>query len=334
MAPEQVADAAWHAHRYDAAADTIRFVHADRAAHRAAPFLRDVYLPESDRPSIVPRAEARAMSPEPAPLHFIFHTGYCCSTLLARAFDAPGHAMGLKEPLILNDLASLGVADPARLPDVLDDALTLLARPFAPGEAVIVKPSNVANNLIAPILAARPEARALLIHAPLRAYLPSIANKGMVGRGWVRMLLNLLIRERRINLDYTPEQLLELTDLQVAALGWLAQQMQLQHIALAQGRARVATIDSDALLADPAAALARVDALFGTGLGEAGARAIAEGPVFATNAKTGEVYGAQARAAEQAAVTAAHGDEIAAVADWAEALAARGRVPMVLAAPL
>ena len=40
------------------------------------------------------RAEAR-------PIHFIFHTGYCCSTLLCRALDVPGVSMALKEPQIM-----------------------------------------------------------------------------------------------------------------------------------------------------------------------------------------------------------------------------------------
>ena len=33
--------------------------------------------------------------------HFIFHSAFCCSTLLARAFDIEGQSIGLKEPTIL-----------------------------------------------------------------------------------------------------------------------------------------------------------------------------------------------------------------------------------------
>ena len=52
------------------------------------------------RPAVdVVRAAAR-----PATMHFIFHSAFCCSTVLARAFDIPGIAMGLKEPPIYNDI--------------------------------------------------------------------------------------------------------------------------------------------------------------------------------------------------------------------------------------
>jgi hypothetical protein len=48
-----------------------------------------------------------AITPHTAPLHFVFHTAFCCSTLLARALDVPGSSMGLKEPSVLVDFASV-----------------------------------------------------------------------------------------------------------------------------------------------------------------------------------------------------------------------------------
>ena len=54
--------------------------------------------------------------------------------------------MSLKEPVVLNDLVGWrrrGGADSAVLRG-LDGALTIMSRPFGPGESVVVKPSNVA----------------------------------------------------------------------------------------------------------------------------------------------------------------------------------------------
>ena len=182
------ADPAWLAHRYDPVAGDVHFIEASREVHRAATFLTDEYLPTVDRPAVIARNAAMAAGHGGAPIHYIFHSAYCCSTLLARAFDIEGVAMGLKEPLILNDLSGWRQrgADAAKLAEVLDSALTLLARPFAPGEAVIVKPSNLINPFAAAMLAMRPQAHALLLHAPLPLYLASIARNDP-GKGTVRL---------------------------------------------------------------------------------------------------------------------------------------------------
>jgi hypothetical protein len=180
----------WLPHRYDPQHDAIHFRHTPRAAHGAATFLTDEYLGEA-KPTIIARTAALAQAGTSAPLRFILHSAFCCSTLLARAFDAPGLAMGLKEPVILNDLIGwqLRGGDRRQIANVLDGSLTLLARPFAPGEAVVIKPSNVCNAMAPLILQMRPDARALLLYAPMPVFLGSVARKGMDGRIWVRELL-------------------------------------------------------------------------------------------------------------------------------------------------
>ncbi|MGQ0661506.1 MAG: hypothetical protein ACT4N3_11640, partial [Sphingosinicella sp.] len=208
-------DPDWLPHRYDAVGDAIQFVRAPREMHRAATFLTDEYLSGATTPEVVSRSEAMAEAPPAAPVHFIFHSAYCCSTLLARAFDIEGVAMGLKEPQILNDLhgwRGRGGA-PARIAEVLDGSLTLLARPFAPGEAVVIKPSNLVNAFAPAMLAMRPAARALLLYAPLRLYLGSIAKKGMWGRLWVRELFVKMARDGMLDYGFSPVEILGQTDL-------------------------------------------------------------------------------------------------------------------------
>ena len=51
------------------------------------------------------RAAVLAARGTDAPIHFIFHSAFCLSSVLARAFDMPGTSMGLKEPMLFNDLA-------------------------------------------------------------------------------------------------------------------------------------------------------------------------------------------------------------------------------------
>src|SRR3546814_172325 len=186
------ADPAWLAHRYDAAGDRLLFRHVPRAMHRDGPFLTDELI--GDRPqAIIARAEGVAAARAHAgPIHFIFHSAFCASTLLVRALDMPGHAMGLSEPVLLNDITGLrrrGERNGAQLARLLDDALLLLARRWGPAETLVVKPSNILAGLMVPMMALRPDTKALLLHAPLPEFLLSVARKGLWCRLWARELL-------------------------------------------------------------------------------------------------------------------------------------------------
>jgi hypothetical protein len=313
-------DPLWFPHRYDPGHDAVHFRRIERSVHRAATFLTDEYLPAGE-PMVIRRGEAMAAAPVAAPVHFIFHSAFCCSTLLARAFDAPGVAMGLKEPVLLNDLVGWqhrgGTA--AQIAPVLDAGLTLLARPFAPGEAVVIKPSNLVNGLAPGMLSMRPQARALLLYAPLRTYLGSVAKKGMTGRLWVRDLLIKQLREGLHPFGYQGNDYLGQTDLQAAALGWLAQHILFARMIEQFGTGRVAALDSEALMAEPARSMTALAGFFGVPLDIA---AVVAGPAFTTHSKFGGDFDTAARDAEVRAAADVHGDEIEKVVVWAEAVAA------------
>lgn len=328
-----VRDPLWFPDRYDPGHDAVHFRRLNRADHRAATFLIDAELPAGQTPLVIRRGEAIAAQAAPAPLHFIFHSAFCCSTVLARAFDIEGVAMGLKEPVLLNDLVGWAQrGGPAReVAAALDDALTLLARGFTPGEAVVVKPSNVANGMAPAMLTMRSTARALLLHAPLPVYLGSIARKGMEGRIWVRDLLVKQLREGLHRFGFSGEDYLGQTDLQVAAMGWLAQQALFAQMAGKFGPGRVRTLDSARLMADPHAAMAALAGFFGLPVDVA---AVVGGPAFTTHSKFGSEFGGAARDAEIRSTADLHADEIGKVAFWAEKVAAAAGVPMVLPAPL
>lgn len=329
-----VGDAGWLAHRYDPGHDAVHLLPVTRAEHRAAVFITDEYLPAGLKPLVVRRSDAIDAAPARAPLHFLFHSAYCCSTLLARAVDRPGWAMGLKEPVILNDIIGWrrrGGAGPD-MASVLDDMLTLLARPFAPGEAVIVKPSTAVNALAPAMLALRPEARAILLYAPLPTYLASIAKKGLDGRLWVRTLLTGMIDDGLIDLGFSHRDLLGQTDLQVAAVGWLAHQQLFTRMVEQFGPDRVRTLDSAALMRGPHAALSAMTAFFG--LAPDAVDAIAEGPAFRTHSKFGTAFDGESRVAEHREASELHGDEIDKVTRWAEAVADSAGFSLTPPAPL
>jgi hypothetical protein len=324
----------WLAHRYDPGQDAVHFIRADRETRCAIPFFTDEHLPSAAEPLVARRQDSLAVAPYPAPIHFILHSAYCCSTLLANAYDREGAATSFKEPTILNDLAGWRQrgGEPARVAEILDSALRLLARPFGAGEASVVKPSNVINALAPAMLAMRPEAGCILLHAPLRVYLGSIAGKGLWGRLWVRDLLVKLRADGMVGLGFEADDLFLQTDLQVAAVGWLAQH---QHFARLAGQypGRVRTLESETLLARPEDALAAIDALFGL-REDAAARTRIAGRVFTRHAKFGGDFSREDRIAGQRAAADMHGDEIDKVVAWAEAVAASAGIAFDLPAPL
>ena len=317
-----VQDASWLSHRYEPVEDAIHFLRVPRELHRAATFLTDEYLGDAGPPVIIERQAALAAMPARAPLHYIFHSAYCCSTLLARAFDIEGVAMGLKEPLILNDLSGWlrRGAEPARVAERLDSALALLTRPFEPGEAIVLKPSNLINPFAAAMLAMRPDARALLLYAPLPHYLGSIAKKGMWGRLWVRELFVKLNRNGFMDYGFTSDDVLGQTDLQIAAIGWLAQHRLFADLAR-RFPDRVRTLDSETLIADPEAVLTALARHFGLPLKQEDVARIARGEAFSRHSKFGEAFGKAQREAEQKDAAMVHAEEIEKVSAWAHAVA-------------
>lgn len=330
-----VAQAEWLAHRYDAAGDIVQFRHVERARHADGPFLTDEYLGEAANIVPLPMADAMAAA-APGPLHFIFHSAFCASTLLARAFDAPGLAMGLSEPVILNDIVGIRRrgGEPRAVARALDGAMRLLARPYAPGEAVIVKPSNILNPLALAMLKLRPEARAVLLFAPLPIFLASVARKGMWCRLWARELLEGLLRDHAVDLGFEASDYFRQTDLQVAAVGWLAQHKLFSQLARTLGPERVRTLDSETLLSDPATAFAALAAHYGLDADAPLIADVAAGPAFRRHSKTGASFSKDERLQEQANATAAHGDEIEKVSRWAAAVAETAGLSMTLPHPL
>jgi hypothetical protein len=322
-------DGAWLAHRYDPSADAFHLRPVSRSAHNAATFLTDEYLGVEPSPLVLSRHEAKARRADNASLHFILHSAFCASTMFANGFDLPGLSMGLKEPVLLNDIVGFRRrgAPIVAVAERLGDALDMLARPFGDDLAVVVKPSNIFNALAPASLAMRPTSKAILVYAPLSVFLLSVARKGLWCRLWCRELLEGQITDGIVDLGFEPGDFFRQTDLQVAAVGWLAQQKLFHDMTRKFGPERIATLDSERLTANPGKALFAAASHFG--LGDHAAANDAH-PAFATHSKFGGSFRAEDRRAEYALAQTAHGDEIEKVLIWAEAVAQSANVPLTL----
>jgi len=331
--PELIGDGRWLAHRYDETNDSIQFRFVPREAQRELTFLTDLEV--GDAPLAVYGRQAclgEARKRELVTPRMIFHSAYCCSTLVARAFDIPGVSFGFKEPQILNDVIGLQLrrGDPRQVAAAMDVALLLLARPLGTGEVNVVKPSNLVNPLIPLIKAMRPDVTALLLHAPLETFLGSIARKEIEGRAWVRELMWKLIQLGQADrFGLSDEELYRQTDLQVGAVGWLAQQALFSELASAHEGFR--TLDSETLIAKPEECLSALKALFEL---EFDAGAVAAGPAFNTHSKDRSDYSPDQREEDRERGRALHAREIDIVMEWTGQLAKHAGVPMALPAPL
>jgi hypothetical protein len=332
MTPEQALTPDWLAHRYDPGADAVHFIQVDRETRARIPFLTDADIGER-QPHVVRRADVLLTSGT-SPVRYIFHSAFCCSTLLANAYDRPELAFSLKEPTILQDLVGWRHCGgtPAQIGRVMSDAVQLLARPFEAGETCVIKPSNIVNGFAPALVGGRDDAKALLLYAPLPIFVGSIASKGLTGRLWVRDLLAKQLQEQFVDLGFTAQDYFRQTDLQVAAVGWLAQHMMFAKMASSMPD-RVRTLNSEMLLARPGEALTALDTLFGVSDTPEG-RAAVIARVFSRNSKTGDAFDASSRQADQAASWTAYNDEIEKVVIWAETVAEAAGISLTLSSPL
>lgn len=267
------------------------------------------------------------------PLHFIFHTGFCCSTLLTRALDIEGVSMGLKEPAVLAAFADY-FSTARRSPGAhaaIGVALDLLSRPLAAGETQFVKPSIVANHIIPQMLSARRDSKAVVLYSNLDSFLRAIARRGLEGRTLARQIFRQFSGVIPLDTGIADGDMLLLTDLQVAGLAWLMQAGFMQSIAQRFGPARVRVLNSETFLADKAGVLTALAGFFGLPGASTRWAGVAESPVFSEHAKEyGRAFDASARQAQYAAAGAAHAEELGMAKDWARALATRCGAPLTL----
>lgn len=327
-----VSDPEWIPHTFDSDGANLTFVHVPEARRNALMFLSDEHFAGNfAKATFAAGAVAQqAAGLAQAPAHFIFHTSFCCSTLLANALEVPGRSTALKEPDVLINVANRLIrADDTANRQRLDLVLRLLERPIADGGTIIVKPTNFANRLLDLTLALRPVSRATLVYSDVGTFLRSLLKRGMFGRIFGRKLFNQIVQWAPIDFGYTPAQLLEQTDVQIAALAWLMQIHHFDKVLRAFGPRRVMLLESGDLLADPQNAIDRAQTFFDLGLSAAETEDIAAGPVFKTHSKLSDRdFDVAAREEEHQSAAQVHSDELDMVVKWIEAVANQVGVPM------
>jgi hypothetical protein len=315
MTPD-LTDPRWFLDNLDLETGQARFVRADRQMLSAQPFL-DPRWDRGQLPSAaIPGASLDATAGPDAPLHFIWHTSFCCSTVIAASLDRPGQCLALKEPRALVDLADLKRRQQTlKRPGLTRAVFELYARRFEAGEQVLIKPSNFANNLIAEA-AEVTDGRMLMVHSSCRSFLISIVKAGEARRGYVRQLFISLAADGHPQAQWPLTTLLGLSDLHMAALVWRMQMSAMQDAMAALGE-RAASLDGDVFLQRPRDALEALDTFFGLGLAPKELDRRATASALSRDVKTGASgAGLDRRQAEARGVERTLAAHLDSLVDW------------------
>ena len=312
----------WFLDRLDFQASEAVFVRTDRAALSDAVFLD----PRFERQVMVQRrAPFSKLEPAPSlqrPPAIIWHTSFCCSTLIASCLDWPGVAMAVKEPGALVELSHAASMGELAATDALGKAVfSALARGVDPNERVVLKPSNGANGLI-PVAGAM-GAQMLMLYSSCRDFLSAVAWGGPITGGVemrksaARQLLAQRACGSNPTVRWSPAELCTLTDFQAAALLWHVQVAEMRAAAEALGPGQVRALDCELFLADPKGVLNDLDAFFDLDLGGARIAEVVAGPKLQRYAKKpDEVFDTARRNQIFKRVEQAMGATLDAIVDW------------------
>ncbi|WP_439636725.1 hypothetical protein [Oceanicaulis sp.] len=312
-------DPAWRLDRFDPTGAEAIFVRAERSRLSEAPFLDQRWRRTEDELASVTVQNLVTHAPQSAPPAFIWHSAFCCSTLLAGVLDHDGLALGVREPDMLMTLANLK-RQGQTVTGILPAALNWIGRGYAPGERAVIKPTNLANNLMGDVMAASPSSKAILLTSSLRAFILSIVKKGEAGRAFARFMYTVFAMDGRA-LPISEVDRMRLTDLQVAALVWHMQIAEMNALSRGAGAGRVAWLDGDAFIADPEPVLKQVSDFLELGLSDDQVSQAANGPKMRRNAKAPEQdFASSSRADQNDQIARSLGPDLDRIIEWSYGL--------------
>jgi hypothetical protein len=325
-----VNDGEWLPHSFDQSGSAITFVQVPLEQRRSLPFLgaHELGAGFNKRSIAVAQVQEELSDAKFVPVHFIFHTAFCGSTLLVNALNGLDGTIGLREPAILANLLSRRERSPDRSEDArLRMVVRLLSRSSPGTEAVVVKAPCVATPLLPHVLAAEPRSQALLLYGSLRDFLLFVAKRGARGRTWARQVYTSCLRNIPLRFRFSATEILEQTDLQIAGLGWLMRRYYFDSAASSFGATRSRLLAFDDLLKAPHAVLTSASEFLGLLTSPGAMRKVVAGPVFKTHSKENRPFDSAKRSDEIRQLREAHWEEVDLVARWVQAVVSFHQLP-------
>ena len=327
---------------------TLEFARVDPGQFRSANFLDERLerqagarksLSIQDATELVSKARARQDGRRR--INHIFHSAFCCSTLISRCLDIPGRSRSLREPSVLLQLANYKRAghpfarDRDKFLSLIDTAIVCLTFTGDGGEYVALKATNAANNIAGEISACESTGNILLLYSGLERFLVSVIGKGEGCRAYVRTLFNLIRGDSPQIRDIPLETCMQMTDLQLAAFVWYMQLDQYLGLLGTPARSAIRTLDCDSFLESPAPTLVRLGTHFGYDIAPQVFEGIVSGPAFKRYSKNPDrAYNNAVRDEQSRDILAKHGEEIRLVIEWSTRIRAEGPLQLPLPQPL
>ncbi|MGH8320943.1 MAG: hypothetical protein ACRESI_03205 [Gammaproteobacteria bacterium] len=261
-------------------------------------------------------------------IQFLFHISFCCSTLLTRALQLPGRTLVLREPWVLFQMSSIKTRMLStgewntQGPALTDLMLSLLNKTYAPDEHIVVKPTNLANNLIEDLLTTLPDSRGILLYTSLREFIISNLKKPDETKQripWLASEAAALVDYRDSFPDIIPAQL---PHLHAAVVFWHAQLLHFLRL-LANWPERLRTLQSGVLLEEPASVLRSTSNWLKLQLPEDHINTVIHGDIWRSHAKDPRYkYGVKFREQENMEIIDRHSAAIEDALTWAAPLLA------------
>jgi hypothetical protein len=182
-------------------------------------------------------------------VHYILHTAYCCSTLLARYFELVSSCFVLKEPEILAQVAIAFSEPSVRWCEAFDLCLRLLSRTYDPRRVVVIKTHVPTNVLGMQLLERNQNSTITFLMTPLREFLLAVLksdDRKIRVREWIRYATGARSHPALPGIDPNG-----LTDVQAAAYWWLLNRMLCRQLCSSPAGNRVTVIDGAELAESP-----------------------------------------------------------------------------------
>jgi hypothetical protein len=263
----------WHPFYIDLQRQTLSFARLSREAYLESLFLGtefarghgddlyevrldDVFLAAADAPSVI------------KPIHYVLHTAFCCSTLLARYFELLPECFVMKEPQLLAELGMPNTRCAPQWPELFALTIRLLSRTYHEHQHPVIK-ANVPTNILGrELLEQNSKATVIFLINPLRDLLLA-ALKSRRRRGQIRYWNHYTAMQLS---DRIPELATvdpdDLSDAEAIAYWWLVNRFICQDLLESEYRSRVLVVDGTELAKAPTNTLPPIMAHCGLPLDE------------------------------------------------------------------